>query len=583
MTSADTGSDRRPFRRALLSVYDKTGIVDLARALHENGCEIVSTGSTASTIAQAGIPVTPVDAVTEFPEMLDGRVKTLHPHIHGGILADQRLESHRAQLAEHGIAAVDLVVVNLYPFEETVAAGGSVQDIIEKIDIGGPAMVRSAAKNHASCGVVVEASHYAYAAQAAARGGFTIAERRAFASLAFTRIAAYDLAIDEWFCEQAEQDVEDLGLTPMDVPSEQAAAELDDEDRLLELFESDRLAFEREMTDRTFAMDDEQAQSLGISFLRYGENSHQRAYLQGQPTNDGSLAAADLLGGKPMSYNNYVDADAALRAAYDHTAPCVAVIKHNNPCGIAIAADGEDLAIAHAKAHGTDPLSAYGGVIAANRPVTLAMAQQVKPIFTEVIVAPGYDEDALELLRTKKNLRILQISGTPRDLDAVESREIWGGSLVQERDRIDADGDAVTGWRLAAGDAADDATLRDLEFAWRCVRAVKSNAILLAADGAAVGIGMGQVNRLDSCRLAVSRANTLGEHAEGEVAPERARGAVAASDAFFPFADGVQILLDAGVRAIVQPGGSIRDDEVIAACEQAGVTLYLTGTRHFAH
>lgn len=282
-----------------------------------------------------------------------------------------------------------------------------------------------------------------------------------------------------------------------------------------------------------------------------------------------------------MSYNNYVDADAAVRAASDHDAPCVVVMKHNNPCGIAVAADGEDIAAAHARAHATDPVSAYGGVIAANRVVTAAMAAQVKPVFTEVILAPGYEDEALEILRTKKNLRILRTAVRPRG--GVEIRQIWGGSLIQDADALQAPGDDPSSWTLAAGEAADAATLADLAFAWRSIRAVKSNAILLAADGAAVGIGMGQVNRLDSCRLAVTRANALGEHAEGQVAPERARGAVAASDAFFPFADGAQILIDAGVRAIVRPGGSIRDEEVVAACADAGVTLYLTGTRHFAH
>ena len=552
-------ADRRPIRRALLSVFDKTGIVDLARTLAETGVEIVSTGSTGRTVREAGIPVTEVETITGFPEMLDGRVKTLHPRIHGGILADQRLEAHRAQLADHDIAPFDLVVVNLYPFSETVAAGGGFDEIIEKIDVGGPTMVRAAAKNFASLAVVVDPEDYATAAEAASTGGFTLAERQELAAIAFTRTAEYDGAISDWMLEQLSGALAEGGA------AEAAAGEDDEEEEVsvLDLSEAD-------------------AAELGITAtLRYGENPHQRARLAVTDEDRPGLAGAEQLGGKEMSYNNYVDADAAVRAAFDHSLPAVAVVKHNNPCGVAVAAEGEDIALAHRRAHGTDPLSAYGGVIAANRTVTLAMAQQVKPIFTEVILAPGYEDDALELLRTKKNLRILRLQGEYHH--HVEMREIWGGMLLQDADALDAAGDDPASWTLAAGEAADEGTLADLAFAWRSVRAVKSNAILLAADGAAVGIGMGQVNRLDSCRLAVSRANTLGEHAEGQDAPERARGAVAASDAFFPFADGAQILLDAGVRAIVQPGGSIRDEEVIAACQSAGVTMYLTGTRHFSH
>ena len=556
-----TTTQRRPIRRALISVFDKTGIVDLARTLSENGVEIVSTGSTGSTIRDAGIDVTDVASVTDFPEMLDGRVKTLHPRVHGGLLADQRLDSHRAQLAEHGIEPFDLVVVNLYPFSETVAAGGSFDEIIEKIDIGGPSMVRGAAKNFASVAVVVDPEVYPTAAEAAEAGGFTLAERQELATIAFTRTAEYDDAISDWMLDQLPE-VEGDDETG-DSSQEDDALDADAPRSILDL-------------------SDEDAAQLGFTAtLRYGENPHQRARLAVTDPEVPGIAGAEQLGGKAMSYNNYVDADAAVRAAFDHERPCVAVVKHNNPCGIAVAADGEDIAVAHLRAHGTDPLSAYGGVIATNRPVTLAMAQQVKPIFTEVILAPAYEDEALELLRTKKNLRILRLEGEySRE---VEMREIWGGMLVQDSDAVDAEGDDPANWTLASGDAADEATLADLAFAWRSVRAVKSNAILLAGGGAAVGIGMGQVNRLDSCRLAVSRANSLGEHAEGEAAPERARGAVAASDAFFPFADGAQILLDAGVRAIVQPGGSIRDEEVIEACRAAGATLYLTGTRHFAH
>ncbi|MDN5821730.1 MAG: bifunctional phosphoribosylaminoimidazolecarboxamide formyltransferase/IMP cyclohydrolase [Brachybacterium sp.] len=551
-------AERLPLTRALLSVFDKTGIVDLARTLADGGVEIVSTGSTGSTLREAGIAVTDVETVTGFPEMLDGRVKTLHPRIHGGILADQRLAAHQEQLKAHQISPFDLVVVNLYPFTETVAAGGSFDEIIEKIDVGGPTMVRAAAKNFASLAVVVDPEGYQIAAEAAAAGGFTLAERQQLATIAFTRTAEYDEAISDWMLEQ------------LDGPAEAGSAGL----------EQDELEDDADLS--ILDLSDADAAELGITAtLRYGENPHQRARLAVTDERAPGLAGAEQLGGKEMSYNNYVDADAAVRAAHDHWLPAVAVVKHNNPCGIAVAGQDEDIAHAHARAHGTDPVSAYGGVIASNRPVTLAMAQQVGPVFTEVILAPDYEDEALALLRTKKNLRILRLPG--QYSRGVEMREIWGGMLIQDSDTIAADGDDPVQWTLAAGEAADDATLADLAFAWRSVRAVKSNAILLARDSAAVGLGMGQVNRLDSCRLAVARANTLGTHAEGEQAPERARGAVAASDAFFPFADGAQILIDAGVRAIVQPGGSIRDEEVLEACRAAGVTMYLTGTRHFAH
>ncbi len=553
-----TVPDRRPIRRALVSVYDKTGLLELATALDAAGVEIVSTGSTAARIREAGLAVVDAAEVTGFPEMLDGRVKTLHPRIHAGILADLRSEDHAAQLAAQDIAPFDLVVVNLYPFEETVAAGGTFDEIIEKIDIGGPSMVRGAAKNFASVAVVCDVEDYARAARAAGGGGFTLTERQELATIAFTRTAQYDAAISDWMLARLDEQAADA-----ETADAEAAAQAGGEDAYL------------------LEMSDEEAAEAGLRTLRYGENPHQRARVAVIDDDAPGLAGAEQLGGKAMSYNNYVDADAAVRAAFDHDLPCVVVMKHNNPCGIAVAGEADDIALAHARAHGTDPVSAYGGVIAANRPVTLAMAEQVKPVFTEVILAPGYDEAALELLRTKKNLRILQIAERPRE--GVEIRQIWGGSLIQDADALQADGDDPSTWTLAAGEAADEATLADLAFAWRSIRAVKSNAILLAHDGAAVGIGMGQVNRLDSCRLAVQRANTLGEHGEGEDAPERARGAVAASDAFFPFADGLEILLEAGVRAVVQPGGSIRDDEVIEAARAAGVTMYLTGTRHFAH
>ncbi|MFG1950115.1 bifunctional phosphoribosylaminoimidazolecarboxamide formyltransferase/IMP cyclohydrolase [Micromonospora sp. NPDC048830] len=522
---SSTQDERRPIRRALVSVYDKSGLVELARALHGAGVEIVSTGSTASTIAAAGVPVTPVESVTGFPEILDGRVKTLHPKIHGGLLADLRKESHAAQLAEHGIAGIDLLVSNLYPFQATVASGADVEECVEQIDIGGPAMVRAAAKNHASVAVVTDPAAYPALLAALGEGGYTLAERRALAARAFAAIAEYDLAVAEWCAVTLAPDAEDwprfAGLTL-----------------------------------RRGAV------------LRYGENPHQAAALYADPASPAGLAQAEQLHGKEMSYNNYVDADAAWRAANDFAdQPAVAIIKHANPCGIAV---GADVAEAHRKAHACDPVSAYGGVIAVNRPVSVELARQVADIFTEVLVAPGYEDGAVEILRGKKNIRLLHAPAF--DPLPAEWRQVTGGVLVQLRDRVDAEGDDPAAWRLATGEAADEETLRDLAFAWRAVRAVKSNAILLARDAATVGVGMGQVNRVDSARLAVTRAGA-----------DRARGAVAASDAFFPFADGPRILIEAGIRAIVQPGGSIRDEEVAAACKEAGVTMYLTGTRHFFH
>ena len=533
---ADPTADatRRPVRRALLSVYDKTGLVELATALHDAGVELVSTGSTAATVAAAGVPVTRVEDLTGFPECLDGRVKTLHPRVHAGILADTRRPEHLAQLDELGVAPFELVVVNLYPFTQTVASGAGVDECVEQIDIGGPSMVRAAAKNHPSVAVVVDPARYPDVVAAVAAGGFTLAERTRLAAQAFVHTATYDVAVASWMGDVATT-TDDVDGVATGFPAWMGAT------------------WERS------------------DVLRYGENPHQRAALYTSGHGPQGLAQARQLHGKAMSYNNYLDADAAWRAAHDHgDRPTVAVVKHTNPCGVAV---GTDVADAHAKAHACDPVSAFGGVIATNRRVTLAAAEQIAPVFTEVVVAPGFDDDALEVLSRKKNIRLLVVDTPP--VAQVETRAVSGGLLVQAVDRLDAPGDDPATWTLAAGEPADDATLADLAFAWRAVRAVRSNAILLAHDGASVGVGMGQVNRVDSCRLAVERANT------GDV--ERARGAVAASDAFFPFADGLQVLLDAGVRAVVQPGGSVRDEEGVAAAAAAGVTLYLTGTRHFTH
>lgn len=527
---------RKIIRRALISVYDKTGLEDLARALFDANVEIVSTGSTAARIAELGIPVTPVDQLTGFPECLEGRVKTLHPHVHAGILADTRKPDHCAQLADLGVAPFELVVVNLYPFSETVASGADFDACVEQIDIGGPSMVRAAAKNHPSVAVVVDPARYGDVAAALAAGGFTLAERTSLAVAAFQHTAAYDVAVATWLGEQ----------------------------QITQAFDDKPAGFPQ-WRGNTYELSHE---------LRYGENPHQAAALYvGQSAASAGLAQATQLHGKEMSYNNYTDADAAWRASWDHDRPCVAIIKHANPCGIAVSE--QSIAAAHQAAHACDPVSAYGGVIAANREVTVEMANQVAGIFTEVIIAPSYEEGAVAVLSAKKNLRVLQ---APRPAEQkFESREISGGVLVQQRDLLTAAGDNPDTWKLVAGPAASPELLRELEFAWRAVRAVKSNAILLAKDGATVGVGMGQVNRVDAAKLAVERANTLA----GD--EQRAVGSVAASDAFFPFADGFEILAAAGVTAVVQPGGSIRDDEVIAAAEKAGVTMYLTGARHFAH
>jgi phosphoribosylaminoimidazolecarboxamide formyltransferase / IMP cyclohydrolase len=534
-----TDDSQRPVRRALLSVYDKTGLIELATALHASGVELVSTGSTASKIADAGIPVTPVDELTGFPECLEGRVKTLHPRVHAGILADTRKQDHLDQLESLEIEPFELVVVNLYPFAATVASGAEPDAVVEQIDIGGPSMVRAAAKNHPSVAVVVDPDAYSAVTDAVRAGGFTYAQRKALAVQAFVHTATYDVAVASW-------------MSSVVSPTDEVM--VDGEPR-----HSGFPAWIGGTWDRS-------------DVLRYGENPHQRAALYTRGDGVTGLAQAEQLHGKAMSYNNYVDADAAWRAAWDHEGPAVAIVKHANPCGIAV---GADIAEAHAKAHATDPVSAFGGVIAANGVVTAAAAQQIAPVFTEVVVATGFEPEALEILRAKKNIRLLVVPNAPSG--AVETRTISGGLLMQATDRFQADGDAPENWTLATGEAASPEVLADLAFAWKAVRAAKSNAILLAKDGAAVGIGMGQVNRVDSCRLSVERANTLADGAE------RARGAVGASDAFFPFADGLQVLLDAGVTAVVQPGGSIRDEEVVRAAEAAGVTMYLTGTRHFAH
>jgi phosphoribosylaminoimidazolecarboxamide formyltransferase/IMP cyclohydrolase len=534
-------------KRALISVYDKAGLAELASGLHEAGVEIVSTGSTAARISAAGVPVMPVEKLTGFPECLDGRVKTLHPRVHAGLLADIANPGHEAQLTELGIEPFQLLISNLYPFEATVASGASPAECVEQIDIGGPAMVRAAAKNHGSVAVITDPARYPDVLAALADGGFTLEQRQALAAEAFAHTAAYDLAVASWF----------------------ASAYAPDET----------------------ARDGGWPKVAGVLWrradvLRYGENPHQRAalYLSAERADDGSLrhgiASAELLHGKAMSYNNYVDADAARRAAYDFGEPCVAIIKHSNPCGIAV---GTDLADAHAKANACDPSSAFGGVIACNGPVTAALARQIAEIFTEVVVAPGFDPEALDILSGAKNVRLLKCAapaaaatpsphgGARPPVPPREWRPVTGGILLQSADRVNEPGDDPANWELKAGPAATADQLADLAFAWKACRSVKSNAILLASGGASVGVGMGQVNRVDSSRLAVMRAG------------DRAAGSVAASDAYFPFADGFEILAEAGVAAVVEPGGSMRDRLTITAAEEAGIPLYFTGVRHFYH
>ena len=528
-TPESTVDGRRPVRRALIGVSDKAGVIELGTALHAAGVQIVSTGNTARTLIDAGVPVTPVEELTGFPESFGGRVKTLHPKVHAGLLADLDDPEHVDQLRKLDIAPFDLLVVNLYPFTATVASGASPTDCVEQIDIGGPAMVRAAAKNHANVAVVVDPERYDWVAEQVKAGGFTFAERRSLAVDAFRHTATYDIAVASWMGSVLAPDPDTV--FPSWVGASWTRGDV----------------------------------------LRYGENPHQQAARYVNDHGRPGLATAQQLHGKEMSYNNYVDADAAWRAAHDHELPCAAIIKHANPCGIAVSAAAEPTAIeeAHRKAHACDPASAYGGVIAVNREVSVGLAEQITDVFTEVLVAPSYADGALDVLKRRKNVRLLRAEPPARH--GAEIKPVSGGLLMQTMDAVDAPGDDPANWKLACGEPVDEATLADLAFAWRSVRAVKSNAILLAHDGATVGVGMGQVNRVDAAGLAVTRAG------------DRATGSVAASDAFFPFPDGLEVLIAAGVRAVVQPGGSIRDADVIAAAEAAGLTMYLTGTRHFAH
>lgn len=510
-------SERKAIRRALISVYDKSGLVEIGKVLQNSGVEIVATGSTYKTLIDSSIAATEVSRYTGFPEIMSGRVKTLHPRIHGGILADQNNPEHLNTIKDLDIAPFDLVIINLYPFSATINSGADYAECIEQIDIGGPSMLRGAAKNHGSVAVISNTDQYKLLINALKQGGFDFAERKQLAIEVFRTTAEYDATIAMWLNQEQ-------GFFP---------------DWIAGVWRK-RAA------------------------LRYGENPHQQGAVYA--SNFPGIVSAKQLSGKDMSFNNYTDADAALRAAYDQIEPAVAIIKHANPCGIAI---GSNIAEAYLKAHACDPVSAFGGVVAANRTVTKSMATSLVDVFTEVIIAPEYELEALELLKQKSNLRILTTE--MKTYGPLEPRSVSGGLLVQSADLINDQGDDPKNWRQVSGPPVSLEVLVDLNFAWRAVRAVKSNAILLAKDGASVGVGMGQVNRVDSAKLAVTRAG------------ERAIGSVAASDAFFPFADGLQILIAAGVSAVVSPGGSVRDDEVIAAAAQANLPLFFTGTRHFSH
>jgi phosphoribosylaminoimidazolecarboxamide formyltransferase / IMP cyclohydrolase len=512
-------SDRLPIRRALVSVFDKAGLEPLAKALAAAGVEVVSTGSAAAALERHGLAVTRVEALTGVPELLDGRVKTLHPRVHAGLLADRRRPEHLAQLEAAGIAPFDLVVVNLYPFEATAADPHAGEELlVERVDVGGPAMVRAAAKNHASVAVVCDPADYPRVEAALAAGGTTMAERRALAAKAFARTAAYDAAVAAW-----------LGG---DGRGERFPAALALGGRL-------------------------------VRALRYGENPHQAAAFYA--TGGDGLGGAVQLAGKELSYNNLLDADAALALAAEHAGrPFAVIVKHTNACGAAFGATLEE---AYAGALEGDPVSAFGGVVGLSLPLDGATAARIGQVFTEVVVAPGFDDDARAALAGRPSLRLLQ-AGLRRPAGDLQVRSVAGGLLAQE---ADPGGDDPAGWALAAGEPPGPELLADLGLAWSVAAHVKSNAIVLARGGKVVGVGAGQQSRVDSVRIAVAKAG------------ERAAGAAAGSDAFFPFPDGVEALAAAGVRAVAQPGGSVRDDQLTAAAAAAGMTMLHTGRRHFRH
>ncbi|MFL5267628.1 MAG: bifunctional phosphoribosylaminoimidazolecarboxamide formyltransferase/IMP cyclohydrolase [Stellaceae bacterium] len=522
----------QPIRRALISVSDKTGIVPFAAALVDRGVTIVSTGGSAQILASAGVPVIEVGEVTGSPEFLDGRVKTLHPAIHGGLLACRDRPDHLAALTERGISPIDLLVCNLYPFKETVASGATAEDCIEKIDIGGVALIRAAAKNHDAVTVLTDPADYEHvlAEFKAGNGAISVATRRALARKAFALTAAYDAAVGEWMGGEGGPSFPET------------------------LVLSGRLA-ER---------------------LRYGENPHQSGVLYRTGNGSSGIAAARQLQGKELSYNNYGDADAAMELVGEFEAPAVAIVKHANPCGAAVAAS---LAEAWEKALACDPVSAFGGVIALNRPLDTVTAEAIAGLFVEVVIAPAVEEAAAQVLARRTNLRLLVAGTTPATGAAAFSfRSITGGILVQERDRLSVGAEAL---RRVTRRAPSEQEVADLLFADKVAKHVKSNAIVFARGGATVGIGAGQMSRVDSVRIAAVKAAEAGRTAGLPQSPTI--GSVLASDAFFPFADGVEAAIEAGVSAIIQPGGSVRDNEVIKAADDAGIAMVFTGIRHFRH
>jgi phosphoribosylaminoimidazolecarboxamide formyltransferase/IMP cyclohydrolase len=525
----------RRVSRALLSVSDKTGLIEFARSLAERGVELVSTGGTAKAIAAVGLKVRDVSDLTGFPEMMDGRVKTLHPKVHGGLLAIRDNAEHAQAMKTHGIAPIDLLVVNLYPFEATVEKGAGFEECIENIDIGGPAMIRAAAKNHEHVAVVVEAQDYQAVLDelAANDGATTLALRRRLAAKAYARTAAYDAAISNWFANELVIEAPDY---------------------------------------RSFG-------GRLIQPLRYGENPHQSAAFYALPQKRSGIATARQLQGKELSYNNINDTDAAYEcvAEFDQkrTAACV-IVKHANPCGVA---EGPDLAIAYRKALACDSTSAYGGIIALNRTLDAETARAVTQIFTEVIIAPDATEEAIAIVAGRRNLRLLLAGGLPDPRAAgLTAKTVAGGFLVQSRDNAVVDDMTL---KTVTRRAPTEAELRDLKFAFRVTKHVKSNTIVYAKDLATVGIGAGQMSRVDSARIAARKAQDAAK--ELKLAEPLTRGSVVASDAFFPFADGMLACIEAGATAVIQPGGSIRDDEVIKAADEHGIAMVFTGVRHFRH
>ena len=527
--------DLVPVRRALISVSDKSGLVDRATRLEAHGVEILSTGGTLRALTEAGIAARDVSDVTEFPEMMDGRLKTLHPRVHGGLLGRRDMQSDRSAMGEHGIPQIDLLVVNLYPFEETVAKGAPYADCVENIDIGGPAMLRAAAKNHAWVAVCTDGDDLDAALDEMDKneGATTLDLRKRLAAKTYGRTAAYDAAISGWFADA------------LDEPAPAWRA------------------FGGQL----------------IEALRYGENPHQEAAFYASAENRPGIATAKQVQGKPLSYNNLADADAAFELAGEFDASeqaAVIIVKHANPCGVAVA---DTLSRAYERAFEADPISAFGGIVAMNRKLDAETAQEIVQIFTEVVIAPDADEDALAVMSAKQNLRVLLTGAMPDPAQpGWTAKSVAGGLLVQARDIGRIAPDAL---KTVTERAPTEAELRDLLFSWTVVKHVKSNAIVYARNGSTVGVGMGQTSRLDSARLAARKADAIAQ--ERKLEESRMKGSVCASDAFFPFADGLKAAIEAGATAVIQPGGSIRDEEVIEAANEAGIAMVFTGMRHFKH